>query len=45
MKAALVQPVDLNRPGVWTTLFPKALSLMKHLETQTRNALGSSIRV
>lgn len=34
-----MKPVDLSRPGVWTTLFPKALSLMKHLETQTRRPL------
>lgn len=28
---------DLTRPGAWTTLFPKALALMKHLEHETRN--------
>ena len=34
-----MQSVDLDRPGVWTTLFPKALSLMQHLETQTTRPL------
>lgn len=29
--------LDLNRPGVWTELFPAALTLMAHLETQTRH--------
>lgn len=27
--------LDLNRPGVWTELFPAALRLMAHLESQT----------
>lgn len=30
---------DLNKPGVWTELFPHALTLMAHLERQTRNPL------
>ena len=27
--------VDLNKPGVWQTLFPHALKLMAHLESET----------
>ena len=34
-----MQSVDLGQPGVWTTIFPKALSLMQHLETQTTRPL------
>lgn len=30
---------DLTRPGAWTTLFPKALGLMQHLEHVTHNPL------
>lgn len=30
---------DLNRPGVWTTLFPHALTLMAHLESQVSKPL------
>lgn len=30
---------DLNRPGVWTELFPYALTLMAHLEGQTHAPL------
>ena len=29
----------LTRTGVWTELFPQALKLMAHLESQTRNPL------
>lgn len=29
--------VDLRKPGVWRELFPHALALMAHLESQTRN--------
>ncbi|CAN7780671.1 nucleotidyl transferase AbiEii/AbiGii toxin family protein [Cupriavidus necator] len=28
---------DLTRPGTWTSLFPKALALMQHLESETHN--------
>lgn len=28
---------DLTRPGAWTSLFPKALTLMEHLERETHN--------
>ncbi|AVA38278.1 nucleotidyl transferase AbiEii/AbiGii toxin family protein [Cupriavidus metallidurans] len=28
---------DLTRPGAWTSLFPKALTLMEHLERETDN--------
>ncbi len=31
--------IDVNRPGVWTELFPHALRLMTHLETQIRSPL------
>ena len=31
--------IDLTRPGVWTELFPQALKLMAHLESQTRQPL------
>jgi hypothetical protein len=31
--------LDLNRPGVWTELFPHALKLMAHLERQTSHPL------
>lgn len=31
--------LDLNRPGVWTELFPHALNLMAHLESQTYQPL------
>jgi hypothetical protein len=31
--------IDLSRPGVWTELFPQALKLMAHLESQTRQPL------
>lgn len=30
---------DFNQPGVWTELFPHALRLMAHLESQTRQPL------
>ena len=39
MRSEAKQSVDLGRSGVWTTLFPKALSLMQHLETQTTRPL------
>ena len=29
--------INLKRPGVWRELFPHALALMTHLESQTRN--------
>jgi len=28
---------DMERPGVWTALFPAALKLMTHLESQTQD--------
>ncbi len=31
--------IDLNRPGAWTELFPQALKLMAHLESQTQQPL------
>lgn len=31
--------IDVNRPGVWTELFPHALRLMTHLESQIQNPL------
>ena len=31
-----MSPPDLARPGVWKELFSRALVLMEHLETQTR---------
>ncbi len=30
---------DMGRPGVWTALFPQALKLMAHLETQVNQPL------
>jgi hypothetical protein len=33
--------VDLTRPGVWAELFPHALALMAHLESQTHKPLWS----
>lgn len=30
---------DLTRPGIWTTLFPDALTLMAHLESQVAEPL------
>lgn len=30
--------LNLERPGVWTSLFPRALRLMSHLEQQIQNA-------
>jgi len=32
-----VSTPDLNRPGVWKKLFPHALRLMAHLESETEN--------
>lgn len=34
-----MRKMDLNRPGVWRELFPPALTLMAHLETQVRQPL------
>jgi hypothetical protein len=34
-----MRALDLNRPGVWTELFPHALKLMAHLERQTSHPL------
>lgn len=31
--------LNLNRPGVWTQLFPQALRLMQHLESQTQQPM------
>ena len=31
--------IDVDRPGVWKDLFPHALTLMTHLETQIQNPL------
>lgn len=31
--------INLDRPGVWTELFPQALKLMTHLESQIRQPL------
>lgn len=31
--------LNLNRPGVWTQLFPEALRLMQHLESQTQQPM------
>lgn len=33
--------VDLQRPGPWTALFPKALNLVAHLEREVSNAVWS----
>ena len=34
-----MRPPDLTRPGIWAELFPSALRLMAHLETQTHEPL------
>lgn len=34
-----MRKMDLNRPGIWNELFPPALILMAHLETQIRQPL------
>lgn len=39
--AVAVNALDLTRPGVWAQLFPRALRLMTHLESQTSHLLWS----
>ena len=39
--AVAVNALDLTRPGVWTQLFPRALRLMTHLESQTSHPIWS----